>query len=768
MSVLALSAQPAFATDGSKPAATGDANAPVRVLAMPRLDRAPTLEDFLEMQPAPGVAQQMAKAAPFIQRDPRDGEPATQRTEAYLGYDDKQLYVVFVAFDSDPQQIRARMSRRENAFDDDFVEITLDTFKDQRRGYLFWANPLGVQADALWSESAGGPDWSYDTLWHSRGQRTAQGFVVWMAIPFRSLRFTTAEAQTWGVTLTRTIPRLNEWTFWPYVSAKMPGRLNQAGTLEGLNRISPGRNIQVIPYGTFRAFRALDQRDPAAPRFTGRRAQVDGGVDAKFVFRDSLVFDVTVNPDFSQVESDQPQVTANQRFEVFFPEKRPFFLENSSFFRTPINLLFTRRIADPQFGARLTGKIGKYAIGALVADDQSPGRRVAPGDPREDKRALFSVLRVSRDIFDESSIGVMFTDREFDGSFNRVGGVDSRLRFAKNWTVNAQALTSSTRFLDGTTSAGPAYSAALWYSGRKFVSENWYNDYSRGFVTLAGFTPRTDIRDVGNFHRYSFRPEGKWLIAWGPMISSSHVFDHQGARLDRSYRPAIFFEMKADTFIEFFHRAGRERLRPADFGVLSAPRDFPHWRSGVFFSSSYFKRFNFFGDYRFGRSTNFVPAAGQQPASADETLAALGVTLRPISPLRIDNRYIFSRLLHPADGRNIFNNHIVRQSWNWQFNRELSLRLILQYDALLANPLRTSLETRKNFNADFLITYLLHPGTALYVGYNSNLQNIDLVSCVAAPGSPATPGCSAQLLRTNGFINDARGFFAKFSYVFRF
>ncbi len=217
---------------------------------------------------------------------------------------------------------------------------------------MFWSNPLGVQAEGIWTEEQGGPDWSFDTIWHTRGQRTKEGYVVWMAIPFKSLRFRVEEQQTWNVTLLRMIPRANEWAYWPRVSARVEGRLSQAGEVTGLNRISPGRSVFLIPYGSFRSFRALDANG-APPQFI-RDRQFDGGLDAKIVLKDNFVLDVTANPDFAQVESDQPQVTVNQRLEVFFPERRPFFLENSDFFSTPLDLVFTRRIADPQFRAPST------------------------------------------------------------------------------------------------------------------------------------------------------------------------------------------------------------------------------------------------------------------------------------------------------------------------------------------------------------------------------------------------------------------------------
>jgi hypothetical protein len=436
------------------------------VIDIPRVERPPALEDFLAM-PDNGaeLPLPLARVEGFIQQEPSDGKPATQRTVVYLGYDDRHLYVIFLCFESQPELIRARMAPRETIFGDDTVQVQLDTFHDQRRAYTFMTNPFGIQWDAVYTEggearpggvsrSAGGAregprgfDTSFDTLWYSRGQRTPQGYVVWMALPFKSLRFPDRAEQTWGILLHRTIPRLNERIFWPHYSSRIEGRLNQAATLRGLRHISPGRNIQLIPFGVFRSFRELDTRDPNRPAFTRDPAQADLGLDAKLVFKDSLVLDAALNPDFSQVESDEPQVTVNQRFEVFFPEKRPFFLENASFFETPINLVFSRRIADPQFGVRLTGKTGPYALGALLVDDESPGKLVPPGHPLAGQRAFYGIVRVNRDLFSQSTLGLIYTHRDFLDTSNRVGGLDARLKLNSNWVARAQAVTSSTRCL---------------------------------------------------------------------------------------------------------------------------------------------------------------------------------------------------------------------------------------------------------------------------------------------------------------------------------
>jgi hypothetical protein len=752
-------------------------------LVIPRVDRAPTLEDFLDMKPGPAVAGKLVKVDDFRQLRPSDGKQSTERTEAYLGYDSENLYAIFIAFDSEPQKLRARMVSRENFVTehgdmvDDGVSVSLDTFNDQRRGYVFQVNPYGVQWDGIYSDNRGF-DSSFDTVWHSRAKITGRGFIVWFAIPFKSLRFSSAPEQTWAILLNRDIPRKSEVVFWPIYSSKINGYINQAAPLKGLKDISPGRNMQFIPYGAVRSFRALDERDANAPAFRGKRAEFDGGVDAKFVIKDSLVLDVAVNPDFAQVESDEPQVTANERFELFFPEKRPFFLENSSFFQTPINLLFTRRIADPQFGLRLTGKMGKWAVGALFADDQAPGKSVPKKDPMAGQRAFLGALRASRDIFKQSTIGFFYSDREFRGDLagrtlsdlpeiaqtrsNRVAGIDGRFRLDQSWVAAVQAATSTSRFLDGTHSAGPAYEATLNRRGRQFNANSRFSDRSPGFNTDAGFIPRTDIRDFAQNLSYRWRPEGKRFIAWGPNFMAGGTWDHSGARLNWIAFTQLAFEFTAQTNFQLNYATESELLRPADFSSLMANRNYHRVTRGFSFASSALRQVDVRGEFRFGQRINIDPPGTLQPELADRASGNFSMTIRPHHQLRIDNSYLFFRLTDRSNQLSIFNNHIIRSKWNWQFNRELSLRVILQYDALLANQFNTSLETTKNFNADLLFTYLPHPGTALYVGYNSNLQNLDVSPCSV----PAT--CSTQTIRTDRFLNDARGFFVKFSYLFRF
>src|SRR5437879_1900403 len=473
-------------------------------VTVPRLARAPALEDFLGMKPEGEIAQQMAKVTGFVQRNPHDGQKISEDTAAYMGYDQKNLYIVFVCFD-DPKKVRARLSRREDIYDDDQVEVMLDTFHDRRRAYAFQTTPLGVQWDAIWTEATreeinGNFDTSFDTVWDSRGKVTSRGFVVFMAIPFKSLRFPATQQQEWGIILYRGIFRKTEDAFWPQISYKVAGRLGQAATLYGLEGISPGRSIELIPYGVMRGFRALDTRDPSNPFFQHATAQGPPGMDAKFVIHDHFVVDMTANPDFSQVESEDPQITVNQRFEVYFPEKRPFFLENEDYFRTPLDLFFTRNIQDPSAGIRLTGKQGPYSVGLMTTDDRSPGLVVPDSSSLSGTRSYFTIARASRDIFKQSSVGAIYTDWEYPatGEFNRIGGVDTRRKFTANWNLEGQAVVSSFGCRGGWTfwssdfadarqwQAGSASKLDLKREGLHFSYEALYDDISPGFTTVPG------------------------------------------------------------------------------------------------------------------------------------------------------------------------------------------------------------------------------------------------------------------------------------------
>ena len=564
--------------------------------------------------------------------------------------------------------------------------------------------------------------------------------------------------------------------------------------MDGMKNISPGRNLQFIPYVSMRTFRELDDREPNRPHFHGKHVEPRIGLDAKAVIKDSLVLDATINPDFAQVESDEPQITVNQRFEVLFPEKRPFFLENSTFFNTPINLVFTRRIVEPEYGIRLTGKVGPWAIGGLFANDKSPGKSVPSSDALAGAKANYGVVRVSHDLGKESSIGLIYTDRELQTvnpaqtlctsdsciiAANRVGGIDAKLKLTSKWNVTGQAITSYTKFNDGTHKGGPSYVLSEEFSSRNWEHQGEYDDTAEHFETATGFFRRPDLRHFEQFTLRRFHRESKWLQWHGPGLYAQKEWDHKGTRLNWFANANYRFILPRQIDFGFFGNISHERLRPVDYSALFANRDYAHNTHGFFFDFGYFKPFSMGGEVSWGRGTNYDPARpilvnGQfvcrdgitpdlstcRPQLAKSTNARIFTTVRPIKGLTVETSYLLSRLRDEVNSHSDFNNHIVRSKWNYQFTREFSLRFIGQYSALLANQLNTSLQSTKNFNADVLFTYLVHPGTAVYVGYNSNLQNLD-------PALGLDPNGNINRSRDH-FINDGRQLFVKVSYLFRY
>lgn len=741
---------------------------------IPRVSTAPRLEDFEDMQPH-GAALKLAKVSGFVQEFPADGKPGTQRTDAYLGYDARNLYVVWVCWDAN-RAVRDHLTRREAVTppDDDYVELTLDTFHDRRHGFLFDVNPLGLQADALWTDG-NGADYSFDTVWDSRGRITRQGYIIRMSIPFRSVRFHPASGQTWGLTLMRYIARNDENDYWPRVSARISGRLNQEALLTGMEGVSPSCNMQFIPYTSFRNFRSVDARDPLQPRFQQIDAQGKAGLDSKFVFHDSLVLDTTINPDFAQVESDQPQNTVNQRFEVFFPEKRPFFLENANFFGDSTigvyqlsQLLFTRRIADPTFGARLTGKQGPWNMGFFVADDGAPGLIVPPYDPQAGKRAYVEVGHVSHDIGEQSSIGAVFTNREFDGFYNRVGGIDAAFRLNKNWTSWFRNVFSSSD--DPTTGYlfGRNTEVVLNNIGRRLSYELMYQDITGGFHTDLGFVPRTDIRNVSQYFHFYWHPEGRRIQLFGPEVNSTNIWDHRGANLQQVYSFDWAMEFRPQLIVAPILAYETDTLRPgSDFVGLPANHKYVQHQIGLVVKGSPLRMLTLNTKvFRQGVVLVDVPT-GSIPITGNETAVTSTMSLKPMKHLQIDNTYILDRVLNGAAHHAAFNNHIIRSKWNYQFTPAWSLRVISQYNGLLANQNYSSLTTIKNMNFDFLVTYMPHPGTAVYVGYNSNLENLVPGLCAPLAGTTQCDPAAGGLIRSRFFINDGRQFFIKLSYLFR-
>lgn len=660
------------------------------VLAIPETVAPPRIESFAALKPTG-----MAVVEGFRQRDPHDGDPVSHGTLAFVAYDREQLYVVFVCRD-DPEAVRARMTRRDDNSGDDTVSVFLDTFDDHRRAYVFTSNPLGVQSDRMKTEGQE-DDESFDAVWETEGRLTAFGYVVQMAIPFRSLRFGGGPVQAWGIALSRRIQRLNEEAYWPLVSKRLQAFVPQFARVEGLRPIDPGSNLQVVPYGVFTDARAGDRATPSSR---------DGrfGFDAKAALSNAFVLDATVSPDFSEVESDEPQVTVNERFEVLFAERRPFFVENAGYFNTPIPLFFSRRILDPRFGARLTGKSGPWVIGGLAAPDRSAS---------SGSGAVAVVGSVRRELGRDSHVGVLATVRNGQASANRTVSVDGRWTLGANWAAVGQLVGTGTS-AGSSSRDGAALFGELTRSSRHLNLLARYRDLTPAFDAALGFIKRVDIRQFDHSVAYRFRPRRGPIVKYGPALDSMVVWDHARALQDWRVRPRFGIDFVGQTSLVVDRSASYERYAGLDFEKTQTNVEFETARSQTVSLST---------AYGWGTDINRKPADGQVPALADSRSASVALRLRGGRRILFEQRYLLTELRLPAvGGAGILTNHILRSKLNVHVTRALSFRAILDYERLTVDASRSSVTPKQPIGIDLLGAFQLHPGSAVFIGYAHRLE----------------------------------------------
>ncbi|MEE8129469.1 MAG: DUF5916 domain-containing protein, partial [Vicinamibacterales bacterium] len=458
---------PATVIDGPPPPAAVPRSDGLRA-TIGRTSQPPRIDGRLD----DAVWQTATHITEFTQMAPVEGAPGTERTEVWMAYDSDNMYFAFYAHYSDPGMMRINRADRDDIRGDDQMTVLFDPFLDQQRAYQFEVNGYGVQADSLVnadgttgrsssmmssqssssrnsrrsrgsSMSSSGSfgirgDDSWNALFDTSGQIVEDGWTAEMAIPFKSLRYPARAGgglHRWGFQITRRIRGKSEAQSWSPVSRAVTGQLTQFGVLEGLESLSQSRNLEILPELTGLRFGTLDDD---TGRFDQRDPVGDIGVGIKYGITPNLTVDLTYNPDFSQIESDRPQIETNQRFALLFPEQRPFFLEGQEIFQisTPLNLLNTRTIVDPRLGGKLTGKVGNITLGVIVADDEAAGRLDDRTDPRFGATAQTVVGRARYDFYSESYLGAIMTAREFGHEHNRVAGVDGRFRLGQTHRVS--------------------------------------------------------------------------------------------------------------------------------------------------------------------------------------------------------------------------------------------------------------------------------------------------------------------------------------------
>src|SRR5262249_2490124 len=387
-------------------------------------------------------------------------------TEVFIGYDSRTLYLGFHCYDDERDKVRATVAKRDEVFGDDNVRVWLDTFNDQRRAYVLGWNPLGIQQDGIMTEGSG-TDFSVDIVMESKGMLTDDGWVVEVAIPFKSLRYEAGKGKLWGFHVWRNFFRFNDdMDSWMPLSRDISSNLAQEGHLTGLEGISTEHTLEIIPSVTVsetgKRVSALTPAQLAADptlldkgRLLNEPIHFDLGLTAKYSITPTVTLDLAVNPDFAQVEADQTVVTANQRFPIFFEEKRPFFLEGIDIFKTPIQVVHTRAIVDPDIAVKLSGKRGKNTFGILLASDNAPGNFTE--EEKQDtanlpsiarfinKNAYVGILRLKRDVGKQSYIGLLVTSYNFIEKHNQLGSIDGRFQISKQKTFRFQVVGTNSK-----------------------------------------------------------------------------------------------------------------------------------------------------------------------------------------------------------------------------------------------------------------------------------------------------------------------------------
>jgi hypothetical protein len=686
---LALSAV-LLAESFAAPAASGPAipaQKPKEPLVVPKFDQAPKIDGLIERE----IWDKGLKFEAFVQLAPKESGPPTQTTTAWMGYDPKNLYIAFRCDDTEAGKIRASVTNRDNAIDDDWIVVFLDTFNEKRRASSFMLNPIGVQMDMIRVEEGGNDnmDGSWDTAWESDGRLDPAGYSVEMAIPFKSLRFPDAPTKTWGLVLGRSIPRSGEIVMWPSYSRKIPGLLTQGGEVVIRGEVERGKNLEVMPVAT-------------SLKREGESVDFQPGVNLKYGLKSNLTLDATLNPDFSHIEADAPQIDVNLRFALRYPEKRPFFLEGMEIFKFPeIEMVYTRRVIDPLWGVKATGKVGRFTYGLLSAYDQHPSESlwdVHDGGGAGDEKALFNIVRVKADVFKESYLGFCLADKEINGSWNRVAGVDGQWRFANKFFLNFQALASQTSFDGDKTSLSPALYAEAYFFTKHWTAGGFWKSLHPDFEASSGFVNRTDYKSGGAFASYSLYPEKPFLNQVRFQLQAGRREDYFGRGLQDTWT-RFQTQLRFTEFNQLFVRVenGLERYEGTDFRktTLSLEGQFNILKPMPFF---------LFGQV--GDEINYDP---DDPYLGWAVTFGVGANFKPSNRLQVGIDYSHSTFWREAGGKKEWDYDVVHTRTTYQLTKSLSLRAILDYNHYY----------REIFGS-FLVSFILRPGTVFFVGYDSN------------------------------------------------
>lgn len=651
---------------------------------------------------------------------PGENHPALVRTEALLVHNENNFYIAFRAYDPKPEAIRARFRDHDRCTTDDMASVILDTFNDERRGYILSTNPLGSQYDAI--KTGSGEDSSWDAIWDSAGRIHDWGWSAEMEIPLSSLRFQrTNGRQVWGFEAWRVYPRT-----YRYILGTVPLDRNnncfycQLSKVEGFEGVSPGRNIEVDP--TFTAVRSDERSGLPGGSFEKRDQNAEFGLSAKWGFTPNLTLSGTANPDFSQVEADALQLDINEPFALYYREKRPFFTEGADFFRTRMDVVYTRTMRDPHWGLKLTGKEGRNTIGAYVVRDDLTNL-IFPGSRSSSSTSLAiantsSVFRYKRDIGSRYTLGLLATDREGSNYFNRLLGFDGDFRITDKNRFQVQFIGSSTRYPDpvaeeneqpGDEFGGRAFDFVYNYDARNLNLWFRYRNIDSGFRADLGFIPRVDYIHYSSGWNYTFyAKQGKWWSSFNFGNGLIYNHDQDGELIERLPDFWIGFQGAKQTGIDIYGMVkARER-----FGGREFSDNFINLYARTRPTKSLYAEIN----VNIGDRVDYDNTRQGQRLRLDPSISySLGRHLR----LTLD--HTFERMT--VQDEHLYTANISQGSVIYQFNTKAFFRSILQFlDYDYNAPLYTfDIDPKfKRLFTQLLFSYKINPRTVLFVGYSDN------------------------------------------------
>jgi hypothetical protein len=704
-------------------------SAPPGILSVPRASGAIKVDGVLD---DPGWTSALRMDLPYEFR-PAENVAAPVRTECWVTYGERDLYVAFRAHDPEPSRIRAHLSDRDSFFRDDFVGIILDTFGDDRRAFEFLVNPLGVQADGVMNDLGNGEDYSWDAIWNAAGRITPDGYDVEISIPFTSLRFPRSEGdRSWGLQPTRSYPRTvrHQISLTP-IDRNRNCFLCQSTRLVGFEGITPGRNIELDP--TLTSHRTDARADfPSGAMETGE-VETEPGLSARWGFTPGLGLNAALNPDFSQVEADAQQLAVNTRFALYYPEKRPLFLEGADYFETPYPAVYTRTIADPSWVGKVSGKQGRNALGAIVGHD-TVTNLIFPANQGSAYGSLgagsdAAIARYRVDIGKSSALGALVTDREGDGYHNRLAGADGLLRLNATEKIMFQALHSSTAYPDALVLAekqsgvdlppgdfdGSLLACSYQHESREWNGWASYNDLGRGFRADLGFIPRVDTRESeAGYEKLWWGKPGATIneVKLGGFVS--RIEDHEGRLTDQAVEATLYAQGPYQSSLDAEASRGKELFD----GTL-----FDKWDGGFFFNIRPTGDFTCSLGGEFGDQVDYESPPGS-PRLGRVFHVEPGLTYdRGHVRLQLDHTY---ETLTIPEGR-LYSVNLVRLRLAYHLNLRTFVRAILQYQALRRDPALYPSSTdgvnpfppeSRSLLSQLLFSYKVNPQTLFFLGYS--------------------------------------------------